>query len=138
MSNNRSNKPSHPDFYTGVNSTMTAWELMNEATEKHYDPGKFTTLHAFEWSGAPQGGNLHRNIIFRDTIVPDLPVSYIEANRETELWKWLDEITHNGSTVLAIPHNSNASKGMMFDENMPNGDLSKLNKTALRATQHLA
>ena len=59
-------------------------------------------------------------------IVPDLPVSYIEANRETELWKWLDEITHNGSTVLAIPHNSNASKGMMFDENMPNGDLSKV------------
>ena len=122
VSNNRSDKPSHPDFYTGVNSTMTAWEIMNEATEKHYQPGKFTTLHAFEWSGAPQGGNLHRNIIFRDTVVPNLPVSYIEANRETELWKWLDEITRNGSTVLAIPHNSNASKGMMFDENMPNGE----------------
>ena len=122
VSNNRSSKPSHPDFYTGVNSTMSAWEIMNEATEKNYKPGKFTTLHAFEWSGAPQGGNLHRNIIFRDTIVPNLPVSYIEANRETELWKWLDVITKNGSTVLAIPHNSNASKGMMFDENMPNGE----------------
>ncbi len=122
VSNNRSDKPSHPDFYTGVNSTMSAWEIMNETTEKHYKPGKFTTLHAFEWSGAPQGGNLHRNIIFRDTIVPNLPVSYIEANRETELWKWLDEITRNGSTVLAIPHNSNASKGMMFDDNMPNGE----------------
>ena len=122
VSNNRSDKPSHPDFYTGVNSTMSAWEIMNEATENNYKPGKFTTLHAFEWSGAPKGGNLHRNIIFRDTIVPDLPVSYIEANRETELWKWLDEISRNGSTVLAIPHNSNASKGMMFDENMPNGE----------------
>lgn len=122
VSNNRSAKPSHPDFYTGVNSTMSAWEIMNETTENHNDPGKFTTLHAFEWSGAPQGGNLHRNIIFRDTVVPNLPVSYIEANRETELWKWLDEITRNGSTVLAIPHNSNASKGMMFDENMPNGE----------------
>lgn len=122
VSNNRSSKPSHPDFYTGVNSTMSAWEIMNEATEKNYKPGKFTTLHAFEWSGAPQGGNLHRNIIFRDTIVPNLPVSYIEANRETELWDWLDEISRNGSTVLAIPHNSNASKGMMFDENMPNGE----------------
>lgn len=122
VSNNRSAKPSHPDFYTGVNSTMSAWEIMNEATEKYYIPGKFTTLHAFEWSGAPAGGNLHRNIIFRDTIVPNLPVSYIEANREIELWKWLDEISRNGSTVLAIPHNSNASKGMMFDENMPNGE----------------
>ena len=122
VSNNRSAKPSHPDFYTGVNSTMSAWAIMNEATEKNYKPGKFTTLHAFEWSGAPQGGNLHRNIIFRDTIVPNLPVSYIEANRETELWKWLEQISHNGSTALAIPHNSNASKGMMFDDNMPNGE----------------
>ncbi|PHS63291.1 MAG: hypothetical protein COB12_09705 [Flavobacterium sp.] len=121
VSVNRSATPSHPEFYQGVNSTMSAWKIMNEATEKNYKPGKFTTLHAFEWSGAPNGGNLHRNIIFRDTIVPDLPVSYIEANRETELWKWLDEITSYGATVLAIPHNSNASKGMMFDENMPNG-----------------
>ncbi len=121
VSNNRSDKPSHPDFYQGVNSTMSAWKIMNDATEKHYEPGKFTTLHAFEWSGAPNGGNLHRNILFRDTIVPDLPVSYIEANRETELWRWLDEISGYGSTALAIPHNSNASKGMMFDENMPNG-----------------
>ena len=101
---------------------MSAWKIMNDATERHYEPGKFTTLHAFEWSGAPQGGNLHRNILFRDTIVPDLPVSYIEANRETDLWKWLDEISGYGSTALAIPHNSNASKGMMFDENMPNGE----------------
>lgn len=122
VKNNRSSTPQHLEFYEGAMSTMSAWEIMNEQTEMNYIPGKFTTLHAFEWSGAPNGGNLHRNIIFRDTIVPDLPVSYIEANRETELWKWLDEITHNGSTALAIPHNSNASKGMMFDDNMPNGD----------------
>lgn len=121
VSNNRSAKPQHPDFWQGPSSTMSAWEIMNEATEKHNHPGKFTTLHAFEWSGAPNGGNLHRNIIFRDTIVPDLPFSYIDGNRETDLWKWLGEITQNGSTVLAIPHNSNASKGMMFDENMPDG-----------------
>ncbi|WP_136480113.1 DUF3604 domain-containing protein [Cognatitamlana onchidii] len=121
VKSNRSATPQHPPFYQGVTTTMDAWSLMNEATEKNYKPGKFTTLHAFEWSGAPAGGNLHRNIIFRDTIVPDLPVSYIEVNRETELWAWLDQITKNGSTVLAIPHNSNASKGMMFDENMPDG-----------------
>ena len=122
VKNNRSSKPQHLEFYEGAMSTMSAWEIMNEQTELNYKPGKFTTLHAFEWSGAPNGGNLHRNIIFRDTIVPDLPVSYIEANRETELWEWLDNISRNGSSVLAIPHNSNASKGMMFDENMPNGD----------------
>lgn len=122
VKNNRSSKPQHLEFYEGAMSTMSAWEIMNEQTEANYKPGKFTTLHAFEWSGAPSGGNLHRNVIFRDTVVPDLPVSYIEANRETELWKWLEEISHNGSTALAIPHNSNASKGMMFDDNMPNGE----------------
>lgn len=122
VKNNRSSKPQHLEFYEGAMSSMSAWEIMNEQTEANYIPGKFTTLHAFEWSGAPNGGNLHRNIIFRDTIVPDLPVSYIEANRETELWKWLNNISRNGSTALAIPHNSNASKGMMFDDNMPNGD----------------
>ncbi len=122
VKNNRSSKPQHLEFFEGSMSTMSAWEIMNEQTEANYIPGKFTTLHAFEWSGAPNGGNLHRNIIFRDTIVPDLPVSYIEANRETDLWNWLEEIGHNGSTALAIPHNSNASKGMMFDENMPNGE----------------
>jgi hypothetical protein len=121
VSSNRSATPQHPELYAGEMTTMSAWALMNEATERHNQPGKFSTLHAFEWSGAPEGGNLHRNIIFRDTVVPDLPVSYIEVNRETELWKWLDLISENGSTVLAIPHNSNASKGMMFDENMPNG-----------------
>ncbi|MGB5243217.1 MAG: DUF3604 domain-containing protein [Lutimonas sp.] len=121
VKSNRSATPQHPPFYQGAETTISAWALMNQATEKNYKPGKFTTLHAFEWSGAPAGGNLHRNIIFRDTIVPDLPVSYIEVNRETELWAWLDQITKNGSTVLAIPHNSNASKGMMFDDNMPDG-----------------
>lgn len=80
VNNNRSSKPQHLEFFEGSMTTMSAWEIMNEQTEKHYEPGKFTTLHAFEWSGAPNGGNLHRNIIFRDTIVPDLPVSYIEAN----------------------------------------------------------
>jgi hypothetical protein len=121
VSSNRSSTPQHPELYQGVVTNMSAWQIMNEATEKHNQPGKFSTLHAFEWSGAPEGGNLHRNIIFRDTIVPDFPVSYIEVNRETELWDWLQTITDNGSTVLAIPHNSNASKGMMFDVNMPDG-----------------
>lgn len=121
VSSNRSTSPQHPELYAGPMTTISAWAIMNEATERHNQPGKFSTLHAFEWSGAPEGGNLHRNIIFRDTVVPDFPVSYIEVNREDGLWAWLDQITANGSTVLAIPHNSNASKGMMFDPNMPNG-----------------
>jgi len=108
-------KPSHPPFYTGKESTMSAWQIILQAAEEEYKPGVFTTLAAFEWSAAPGGGNLHRNILFRDMVVPVQPMSYLEINREEALWDWLAEQEKQGSTVLAIPHNSNASKLNMFN-----------------------
>lgn len=107
--------PSHPPFYTGKESTISAWQVILQAAEEEYKPGIFTTLAAFEWSGAPGGGNLHRNILFRDMVVPAQPMSYIEINREEGLWDWLAQQEEQGSTVLAIPHNSNASKLNMFN-----------------------
>ena len=106
----------HPEFYQGPQSTKAGWWQNIDATEKHYEPGKFTTFHAFEWSAAPNAGNLHRNIIFRDSIVPDMPFSANESRDPQELWKWMQLQIDKGSTVLAIPHNSNGSKGMMFPE----------------------
>lgn len=106
----------HPEFYQGDASTKSGWRTNFVATEQYYEPGKFTTLHAFEWSSAPNAGNLHRNVIFRDTIVPDLPFSYNDSRDPQKLWAWMQQQMDNGSTLLAIPHNSNASKGMMFPE----------------------
>lgn len=114
-------KPSHPPFYTGAESTKSAWQIILQATKEEYKPGVFTTLAAFEWSGAPKGGNLHRNILFRDMVVPAQPMSYLEINREDDLWLWLAEQEKQGSTVLAIPHNSNASKLNMFNPNDAKG-----------------
>jgi hypothetical protein len=34
---------------------------------------------------------------------------------EEKLWAWMAAQEANGSTLLAIPHNSNGSKGMMFE-----------------------
>jgi hypothetical protein len=113
--NNRGDHPKHPEFYQGPDTTRSAWkDVMVAAAEKHNEPGKFTAFIAFEWSAAPKGANLHRNIIFRDANVPDLPMSAYEIPREDELWDWLASLEAKGMKPIAIPHNSNASKTIMF------------------------
>lgn len=126
-------KPAHPPFWSGPETSKSGWKQILEATEANYQPGKFTTLPAYEWSGAPKGGNLHRNIFFRDIKhVPEQAMGLAEINRETGLWQWLAQLETQGITGMAIPHNSNASKGMMFDANMPDGNPLTLEYVTLR------
>jgi len=101
----------------GPQGRQNAWSVIREATDKHNAPGIFTALHAFEWSSAPNGGNLHRNVIFRDDQVPDIPFSALDSYVPEDLWDALQEYEDQGSKVLAIPHNSNYSMGMMFSGN---------------------
>ncbi len=115
------NGPTHPSYYAGVVTTQNAWKMHQEAAAKNYEPGKFTTLMAFEWSSVVRGGNMHRNVIFRDMNVPIQPYSAIESTDETKLWNWMSSQEENGSTLFAIPHNSNASKGLMFPSTYPDG-----------------
>ncbi len=122
VSSNRSSTPQHPPFFAGEETVKSAWKIAIDAAEKHNDPGQFTAFVAFEWSGAPNGGNLHRNVIYRDAHVPEMPMSYIDINREDGLWEWMREKENLGMKALAIPHNSNASKGMMFPDTKANGD----------------
>ena len=121
VKSNRSETPQHPPFFAGTETTKSAWVIELEAAERNYQPGKFTTIPAFEWSAAPKGGNLHRNVFFRDIRVPEIPMSYIDINREDGLWAWMGGLERIGASVIAIPHNSNASKGMMFDPLDPQG-----------------
>jgi len=122
ISSNRSANPKHPPFFAGVETVKSAWQINIDAAQRHNDPGTFTALIGFEWSGAPNGSNLHRNVIFRDDNVPETPVSYIDVNREDGLWDWMATHEANGIKGLAIPHNSNASKGMMFPSTNAAGD----------------
>ncbi|MFT4768125.1 MAG: hypothetical protein ACI8RN_001258 [Glaciecola sp.] len=59
---------------------------MIDAANDHYAPGSFTTLIAFEWSAVTQGGNMHRNVIFKDETVPSMPFSSIDSPDEEKLW----------------------------------------------------
>ncbi len=116
VSNNRGDNPEHPPFYAGPETTRSAWlDIEVKAAREHYQPGQFTTLAGYEWTSAPGGGNMHRNVIFRDLDVPDMPLSALDSNDEEVLWDWMAEQEQKGSRLLAIPHNSNGSKGFMFE-----------------------
>lgn len=101
-------------------AARTPWRRIREAAEAAYDRSpacRFTTFAGYEWTGSPNTNNLHRNIIFRNASVPDLPVSYVDEPTPEGLWRRLREACSDGlpgCDFLGIPHNSNLSGGMMF------------------------
>jgi hypothetical protein len=116
ISNSRSATPKRTDFYPGADVVRSGWKNTIAAAEQHYQPGVFSTLIAFEWTFVRKGGNLHRNILFRDGTVPELPMSRYDLANEEQLWGWLAQQEKAGVKSIAVPHNSNASKGLMFSE----------------------
>ncbi len=97
------------------NIVKSAWQDIIQSANRHNDPGNFTTFVAYEYTTtANDGGNLHRNVIFRDDNVPDLPFSRLDSRNPEDLWQWMDRNRAAGIESLAIPHNSNGSNGNMF------------------------
>ncbi|UCE87574.1 MAG: DUF3604 domain-containing protein, partial [Deltaproteobacteria bacterium] len=100
--------------------TRTAWQENQAATERWYDRSEactFTTLHGYEYSRSPSFTKIHRNVIFRNEIVPELPISWIDTPTEPEFWRKLRAQcvdTDSGCDALAIPHNPNLSNGQLF------------------------
>jgi hypothetical protein len=103
-----------------LDAARTAWTEIQDAAEGAYDRSsacRFSSFIGYEWTASSQGRNLHRNVIFRNHSVPELPVSYFEAHAAPALWQQLREgclAGKKGCDVLTIPHNSNLSGGLMF------------------------
>ena len=98
-----------------------------------------TTFIAYEYSSFRMGSNLHRNVIFRGSVVPRRPVSYMDVQREWELWQILHDQCNESGTgcqALAIPHNSNISNGRMFAIDYPG--TSSIEEQAERAALRIA
>ena len=98
----------------------SAWSDTIASAEKHNEPGKFTAFLGWEWSSTPTGANLHRIIISPNGAKEAkqyLPFGADQSQYPEDLWAWLDKTSvDTGSEFIAIPHNSNVSKGYMFPE----------------------
>ncbi|MEH6347221.1 MAG: DUF3604 domain-containing protein [Bermanella sp.] len=99
---------------------VTAWGEIADAADRHNEPGNFTAIIGWEWSSIPTGANLHRVVMSpNDGAMAKqyLPYGSDQSQYPEDLWSWLDKTSkETGSEFIAIPHNSNVSKGYMFPE----------------------
>jgi len=89
------------------------WADYVATADKYYQPGKFTTLYAYEWTSIPNGRNMHRNVFFKDK-APKVPFSAFDSIYPQDLWTYQEVLRNIGIDSLAIPHNGNVSDGWMY------------------------
>jgi hypothetical protein len=98
--------------------TRPTWDRCIAAAERNNKPGKFTAFIGFEWTQTIKGNNLHRVVVFRDgadRARQVLPFSEFDSADPEDLWQYMAAYeAKTGGRVLAIPHNSNLSGGVMF------------------------
>lgn len=93
----------------------SAWQKVQAAAARHYEPGVFTTFAGYEYSPVlPDRGKHHRNIIFRSMSTLDYAVSATEAPSEIDLWQQLERNCTGECEFLTIPHNPIKSWGLAF------------------------
>lgn len=108
-------------FTNCLAQSASVWQEIQAAAEEAYDRTsacEFTSFVGYEWTANTSFSNLHRNVVFRNEIVPAQPVSYFEASSPEDLWNALYAACQDGlpgCDVLAIPHGSNIGNGLMFD-----------------------
>jgi hypothetical protein len=108
-------------------NNMKVWQSHTGIVERYNEPGKFTAFMGFEYTLMPGGDNLHRVVMFRDgKLRADKVIPYDPGTENDEpvdkLWDYMDAYEKNtGGKMLAIPHNSNLSNGLMFELVGPGG-----------------
>lgn len=98
---------------------IDTWKLITDTADAHNEPGEFSALIGWEYSLIPGGANLHR-VVMADINATQAqtfaPFGFDDSSYPSDLWAWLEiTSTATGGNFIAIPHNSNISKGSMFD-----------------------
>ncbi|MEQ9146571.1 MAG: DUF3604 domain-containing protein [Parvibaculaceae bacterium] len=106
--------------------SASMWTKSVTAAEAHYEPGVFTPLIGWEWTQTNNGVNLHRVVVSTlngEQAATIDPIGSGEAPYPHQLWEGLAELeAETGARFLAIPHNSNLSKGYMFSATRLTGE----------------
>jgi len=108
-------------YAPGSEKYMTIWDHIVKTADKYNDPGNFTALIGYEWTSLVKGGNMHRNVIYRDDatragmVAPFTMAEPYGSQDPLDLYAWLEAYEEKtGGNVLAIAHNGNLSNGIMF------------------------
>ena len=109
------------------------WHAVIDASERHNDPGTFTTFAGYEYTASM----LHRNVLFAgdaEQTRQTRPFSGHDSDNPEDLWAYLAEFeARTDSGVIAIPHNSNLSGGRTFSEQTFDGAAMTAAYASLRA-----
>jgi hypothetical protein len=115
---------------------IDTWHSLVEIADEYNDPGEFTAIIGWEWSSIPGGSNLHR-VVMSDGDAESArryhPYSLLDSQYPEDLWAWLEGTSETaGANFISIPHNSNISKGYMFDNTRLRGTPFDADYIALR------
>ena len=96
---------------------LSQWQRVQQQANAAYEPCRFTSFIAWEWSATPDYSHNHRNVIFASDKVTDDAIDYMRYPTPEKLWRELDRQcrAEDGCEVLAIPHNTNMGDGKSFD-----------------------
>ncbi len=116
---------------------VNTWQTITNTADAFNEPGVFTALIGWEWSSIPGGANLHRVIVTDSdaaTAQQYAPFGLDDSPFPEDLWAWLEETSQaTGAGFIAIPHNSNISKGYMFSDRSLRGTAMDADYVARRA-----
>ena len=113
------------------------WQDTITAADRHNDPGNFTALIGWEWSSLPDAANLHRIVVTdgdAESASRYLPYGSTDSTDPEDLWHWLEETSKLADAeFVAIPHNMNISKSLMYPVNKSDGSPVDVEYAQMRA-----